>query len=186
MTESTEKKVSEVYPSLFHYTTYNGLIGILQSQSLWATNYQFLNDSTEFKLAAERLVEEILPHYKKYLKDKILSDQRFAQFIESEGGTSKFMDEPSTLVQSMYIATGDEIYITSFSKHTDAPVAANGHLSQWRAYGADGGYAIEFNSNEIEILLHEQNSKFGFLPLLADMIYSGDVEKYASEMQKKS
>jgi hypothetical protein len=32
---------------LFHYTNAAGLLGILDSARLWATNYRFLNDSSE-------------------------------------------------------------------------------------------------------------------------------------------
>jgi len=34
-------------PSVFHYTDSAGLIGILTSKSLFATDYRYLNDVTE-------------------------------------------------------------------------------------------------------------------------------------------
>lgn len=33
---------------LYHYTSQHGLLGILGSQAVWATNTHFLNDPTEF------------------------------------------------------------------------------------------------------------------------------------------
>jgi hypothetical protein len=36
--------------TLYHYTTQDGLLGIIQSRSLWATNVSYMNDSTEFDL----------------------------------------------------------------------------------------------------------------------------------------
>ena len=33
---------------LFHYTSLKGLHGIVTSESIWATHYMFLNDSTEY------------------------------------------------------------------------------------------------------------------------------------------
>ena len=42
--------VPEAHPELFHYTSVSGLFGILDSQSIRATNSDFLNDSTEINL----------------------------------------------------------------------------------------------------------------------------------------
>src|SRR5438876_12190342 len=36
---------------LYHYTSQDGLLGIVKSRSLWATNISHLNDSTEFELS---------------------------------------------------------------------------------------------------------------------------------------
>jgi hypothetical protein len=38
---------------LYHYTTENGLDGILKSDSIWATHYRFLNDLSECLEAPE-------------------------------------------------------------------------------------------------------------------------------------
>lgn len=45
--------------SLFHYTTIDGLLGIVQSKTLWASQIQYLNDSVEFYWALN-LTREIL------------------------------------------------------------------------------------------------------------------------------
>ena len=39
---------TELPPRLYHYTSQEGLLGILSSKTLWATRIQYLNDSTEF------------------------------------------------------------------------------------------------------------------------------------------
>ena len=45
---------AEPYPNyLYHYTTATGLQGILQSKVLWATQFDFLNDPTEFLYARD-------------------------------------------------------------------------------------------------------------------------------------
>jgi hypothetical protein len=44
-------------PKLFHYTDTGGLLGILDSQQLWATHSFYLNDATEINYTYE-LVEE--------------------------------------------------------------------------------------------------------------------------------
>jgi hypothetical protein len=50
---------AEPPPILYHYTTQEGLLGILETDSLWATKIHFLNDSSEYALACNLAVEEI-------------------------------------------------------------------------------------------------------------------------------
>src|SRR5262245_59435591 len=45
--------------SLFHYTTAAGLIGIIETQTLWATHANFLNDSAECQLLNRLLTPQI-------------------------------------------------------------------------------------------------------------------------------
>src|SRR4051794_27438928 len=54
---------------LYHYTTAQGLIGIVQSHGLWATNADFLNDAQELRFgrdqlreALQRRADELSPH----------------------------------------------------------------------------------------------------------------------------
>jgi hypothetical protein len=44
---------------LFHYTTSQGLLGIVQTNNLWATNISYMNDTSELTLAC-RMTREIL------------------------------------------------------------------------------------------------------------------------------
>jgi hypothetical protein len=62
------ENVSDVYKRLFHYTTWNGLMGILDSHSLWATHYKFLNDSSEIILFKDKLLELLLPRMLDFYK----------------------------------------------------------------------------------------------------------------------
>ena len=39
-----------VHPELHHYTTYDGLKGIFETRTLWATHYSHLNDSSELRV----------------------------------------------------------------------------------------------------------------------------------------
>jgi hypothetical protein len=64
-------------PFLYHYTGLDGLLGIVEKSELWATNVNYMNDATEFrialKMAAEKLSKEannapssrfLPPHYR--------------------------------------------------------------------------------------------------------------------------
>lgn len=56
------QKTSEVYQKVYHYTTWDGLVGILQNKTLWATHYKFLNDYSEIVLFKDKLISLIFPH----------------------------------------------------------------------------------------------------------------------------
>src|SRR2546423_10494745 len=44
---------------LYHYTSADGLLGMLQGRQLWATNVRFMNDTSELAYGI-RLVREVL------------------------------------------------------------------------------------------------------------------------------
>lgn len=45
--------------TIYQYTTWKGLKGIIKDQELWFTDYQFLNDPTEIKYAVSYFAENI-------------------------------------------------------------------------------------------------------------------------------
>ena len=49
---------------LYHYTTREGLFGILSSLKIWASSSQFLNDASEFTYSTQ-LIAEIATDLKK-------------------------------------------------------------------------------------------------------------------------
>ena len=108
-------------PSLFHYTTADGLLAMLRSRHLWATDSRFMNDPTELVYAANLMRSE----------------------VESELGRS---GDPRKQELAAWIAAMLEekcqnarIYLACFCTDGDL-------LSQWRGYGSfGGGYAIGFN-----------------------------------------
>ena len=44
---------------LYHYTTQEGLLGIIKDKVIWATHTQYLNDQAEFSYALRLAEEEI-------------------------------------------------------------------------------------------------------------------------------
>jgi len=115
------------YPApseLYHYTSQQGLLGVLSTDSLWATNIHYLNDYTEFDLALN-LSRNILNKKLSETKDK----QR----------TKKI----KCLLDNLYSLIGGNVYVSSFSQKRDL-------LSQWRAYeGSVGGFSIGINSSNL-------------------------------------
>jgi len=117
----------EAYETIYHYTDFHGLIGILKNQSLFATNINFLNDTKEFNHGIE-LLEYI-----------------FNSFPTNEE-TKGILNHLRSDVKTIYSL---DRYVTCFSKNGDL-------LSQWRSYGNQGnGIAIGFESREIGNSLEE-------------------------------
>lgn len=63
---------------IYHYTDLNGLKGIIESNSLWATNFRFLNDAAEldhgteaFENAMSYLTDELGEDNIKLLREEI-------------------------------------------------------------------------------------------------------------------
>jgi hypothetical protein len=103
---------------IYHYTGIEGLRGILESKSLWATDFHFSNDYTEMCLFGKLLLTKLsLPGNSKIaIMESVINGMR---------GLLENMDDPLAL----------QIYISSFPKEGDL-------LSQWRGYGE---YAIGFD-----------------------------------------
>ncbi|MDH3997261.1 MAG: DUF2971 domain-containing protein [Desulfuromonadales bacterium] len=178
------QKVSDVYKNLYHYTTWDGLLGILKSKCLWATHGRFLNDFSEFILFKEKLIELLQPHVSEaYLKLINEKPHLREEIIESGGHEHLVHHDTVAMVNAMYNSIGEEIYILSFcGEHTTQHINENGLLSQWRGYGADGGVAIVFDTEQLEeaVICEGGNYEYCYIAI-ADIVYSEDNEKFRKE-----
>jgi len=132
---------------LFHYTTAEGLIGILNSFSFWMTNLRYMNDLSELQYATDLIAEILESKSLEYASNDVLREwfQRVRNtFSPFDGGT--------------------QVFATCFCE--------NGNLlSQWRAYGGKGGgYAIGLDFFHLVRFL----SKRCFL---RKVIYAGDEQR---------
>lgn len=105
--------------SLFHYTSTQGLLGILQYKALWATERRFLNDSSEVVYGTDLL---------KSICSEQLDKERCAEarqvldlFLKAEAG------QPERSFISCFCDDGNL-------------------LNQWRVYAGQGGYSLEFGT----------------------------------------
>lgn len=180
------KKVSEVYKKLCHYTTWEGLYGILEAQTLWATNYRFLNDYSEIILFKDKLISLITPYVLEGFEKRIKSLPDIIEKIQKEGGLPKVVQHDSEgFINLQYDALGDEIYILSFCGQLENPTNSvnNGLLSQWRGYGAGGGAALVFDTQKLEQILEVEETRFEYSAIfLADIVYSDNEQKLKDEL----
>jgi hypothetical protein len=133
--ENTKQAEPEL---LYHYTTLDGLLGILKDEVLWATGLRYLNDTSEFKAGTDALF---------HLMSAELSQA--ANFDPSTELLSKllaadFDDAKVTTVMGTYTPlirqSAVSVYTASFSAERTGD-----DLSQWRAYGGqNSGVSLGF------------------------------------------
>jgi hypothetical protein len=152
------------HPELHHYTTLPGLEGIIRSNSLWASHFLDLNDRTEVTLFREPLLRAVIESFADVIKTKAPANLYIQQAIRVNGGIEGFAERVAKdFVEALYKVTFEstgsfsfaEPFICSFCSHAnDQPYEKeHGLLSQWRGYGAGGGYCIVFDTVKLSKLL---------------------------------
>lgn len=113
----------ELIPNvLYHYTSADGLIGILGGKSIWLTDLRYMNDMSELQYSRELVKKRLAAH----LEIAELSEIQ-KEFIRRVGSSFDPFD------------FGHSVFSASFCEKGNL-------LSQWRAYrGRGGGYAIGFD-----------------------------------------
>lgn len=112
---------------LYHYTNSSGLLGMLESSKMWATNFRYLNDSSEISYGSQ-LLNEILDDLIKKEKDSVI-----ISFIERCKAT-----------HNAYNSVLD-CYIACMCEDDDL-------LSQWREYASKGGgFALGFDTQLLKL-----------------------------------
>jgi hypothetical protein len=131
---------------LYHYTSAQGLAGILASRCLWATDSAFLNDWREIKYAAEPLIERLARHIggrvseePSDLHPETTDDNRLVVMQSALMAIQRFMELPPSEHRHTYI--DGATYVACLSEDHD-------QLGQWRAYGKSG-YAIGFQRDAL-------------------------------------
>ncbi len=69
-------------------------------------------------------------------------------------------------------------FVLSFCKHADDSYEyQNGLLSQWRGYAENGGFAIEFDESELDLLAKLENDKFAYAGFKSESVEYNEHEK---------
>lgn len=118
---------------LYHYTKCNGINGILNSNCLWATKSDFLNDPKEFSYI-ENIICEVCH-----------------EVIKKESWCSMFLED--ILKENMLIGGGKnkEYFVLSFSNCRDS-------ITMWSEFGNETGYNIAFDSKKLIERIEEVNT----------------------------
>jgi hypothetical protein len=109
---------------VWHYTSGPGLISIIESGTIFATQVSCLNDATEIRYAASKL-REALSSLLPSMEEEDVSTKFAKRFIE-------LLQDDDSAPNSV----GLPYFVTCFSTLED-------DLSQWRSYGGgENGYAV--------------------------------------------
>ncbi len=133
----TEKLYSHVpEETLYHYTSFSGLLGIVNSKALWASDIRYMNDSAEMRHTAELIGAEIAV--------------RRASGHPNPNLLNQFLD----WVFHRF-TNGHMLFAASFR--------SNGNLlSQWRGYSSMGkGVSIGFNAKHLLACANLQSFQVG-------------------------
>jgi Protein of unknown function (DUF2971) len=157
-------------PLLSHYTSRAGLEGIAHSKTLWATDFQELNDKTELiygytelmKLALRSALAEI---------DKQLVSEHPRQALEFDAVGKQLAEDYR---KSFEGETGSErLYITSFASARTADHESRGIRTLWELYTDNEGYCLQFDAEEIRSLLRLEASRRNYAVLDLSEVHYG-------------
>lgn len=131
-----ESSVSQV---LYHYTGVGALLGIVESNSLWASNIYYLNDSREIVHACDIFRMSLSA----YLKDGAI-----------DSNEEEYLNQLNTWVEGCK-RNHFNIFIFSLSEHSSL-------LSQWRSYTPHGkGVSIGISEQTINYLAKQHKLRIG-------------------------
>lgn len=154
--------------ALFHYTSADGLIGILQNKEIWGTAYYCSNDEAELAAGKGILTPEFLRATYKMVQDNDPLVQTFSsRGVDIPEYARGFEQRIMAHAFSALCA-----YITCFCKPIGAEDFSHGLLSQWRAYGVDGGYALQFSRKKLLAAVENANKAQGLNYQLHDVHYT--------------
>ncbi|MCB2215835.1 DUF2971 domain-containing protein [Desulfofustis glycolicus] len=121
---------------LYHYTTLSGLLGIVNSRTLWASDIRYMNDSAELKHAADLIRGQV--------HERISRKQGRPDLL------GRFVDWVSHRITNGHLLFG-----SSFRSHGNL-------LSQWRGYSPHGkGVSLGFSSEYILECADSQGFQIG-------------------------
>jgi hypothetical protein len=173
---------ADSYPELHHYTSYAGLSGILESQTIWATHFFHLNDSSEVSLLRDPLTEAARLRLLRALITRQRTSVSLRMFLRKRGGAPRVAEgDADSLVRTLYekiFGGGLAVpFIASFCSHVNdqSYERENGLLSQWRGYGKDGGFCIVFDTTAIVTILEAEFNAYNWTHLqIAPVHYAYD------------
>lgn len=156
--------------ALFHYTTANGLLGILQGGELWSTAYHCVNDQSELSEARGTIRHIVRKHTSTMIENGDAKvDALRRKGVDIRDQADRFED----LVVA-HALNALSVYMTCFCRPTGKEEFLHGLLSQWRGYGSDGGYAIQFNAKRLKAEIERANSDHDTSYDLQDICYHAD------------
>lgn len=162
------KEPSDYY--VYHYTSPEGLEGIIRTNSLHFTNIYFLNDNTEI-IHTYKILNDLLPSLKNEINEKL--------YIEIENRVNEIIN-PNYLKNKTKIIGDNDFYIASFSTEKD-------NLALWNNYTkteSKVGYNIGFNLEKLKNSLKTRNLANSNSPFLIPSMVNYNLNEQKAELEK--
>ncbi|ARR10780.1 DUF2971 domain-containing protein [Paenibacillus bovis] len=148
--------INENFDNLYHYTSIQGLEGIVTYGCFWVTHVKFMNDSSENSYFWG-VLKEVIDDFAKMHPENSVRKGFVAEL-------NKVMDIHTKVMNVI------NHYVLSFSTQSDS-------LSMWNYYGKNDGYCLGFSKNEIiEVMNKLNDDKNVDLVLTAQVIYDKEVQ----------
>jgi hypothetical protein len=170
---------------LHHYTTLASLRGIVASNTLWATSYRFLNDSTEVIRIKNAMISIIAKRMTsscpEYLLQVSSSEDHMPEADRLKAAAHAvakfFVDRFHDFLFAREGHLRLEPFVASFCSHrADSPYdAEHGLLSQWRAYGRDDGVCVVFDYDSLVAVVRQESKRRSYHQIaLVDVVYDAN------------
>lgn len=164
---------------LSHYTSERGLIGIVRSQSLFATSFLDLNDTSEFFFALSVVVREAVEKALQFVPEEIRGPIRADFDAEKAMGDYVKKIRDNVLESDGY----DALYVTSFAAGRNDDENRRGILTLWDRYTAYKGYCLQFDEATIRNKLEREVQTHSYSMIdLVEVKYG--VDKSSLEFQE--
>lgn len=155
---------------LYHYTTLEGLMGIVNNRTIRLTDYRFLNDPVDLIYGLDKVDSEL----SKYEEEKVaLHKQHIANIKEGIG--ERFVtlgqDSDGYYISQRQIDNSARYYVLSMTHQSD-------NLQMWQAYGKYG-CRLKLNSQALFKFFYEFRDKYFFAGIRN--IHRGDID-YGGEL----
>jgi hypothetical protein len=126
-------------PLLWHYTSFQGLYGIVTEGEFIASSLAYVNDTEEFQFTIRPLLALAEARWQQRLGDEIAAGP-------DDTNSFQFKLLKTTLASVFDVISSKTMFVTCFSKEAD-------DLSQWRSYTPHPpGFAIGFDEEELRLV----------------------------------
>lgn len=159
----------ELPSKLFHYTTVEGFIGIITSESLWVSDMLSLNDASEASYPFKIITEALNAH-----RSDVPEEHR-----------RRFETQLTEYLFTMYTP-----FVACFCEDGDL-------LSQWKGYGNGGeGFALEVSSSwllsldssigfRLQRVIYDVDQQVGLVRMLLDHVSSLLARRSFSDQEQR-
>jgi hypothetical protein len=176
-----EENVPDV---VWHYTSADGLLGILKDGEIFASDLRFLNDKTEnakmLQLIGERLDERVVcGTHDEFVVECVKNALADTKADAVEHLPALLAADIVKLQELLRKDAARQVFVSCFSAEKDS-------LSQWRAYSGGNGYCIGFSTDVLSGLAHKTVEDHAKAKLRGEPLCRFEVMRYVPDDNREA